>query len=106
MHLHLNIDVFSLLVLIQRTVVPHEKAKSWVELSDIICPPDPGLLLAMRGKAVATVRVACSYNKHILRDGLEWQKGASHVNAQHVQYNVRHSGMLGYLHFHQTFCQQ
>ena len=80
-------------MLIQRTVVPHQEAKSWVELSDIICPPDPGLFLAMRGKAVATVRVACSYNKHIIWDGLEGEKGASHVNAQHVQYNVTHSGM-------------
>ena len=79
-HRHLNIDVFSLLVLIQRTVVPHQEVKSWVELSNIIRPPHPGLFLAMRGKTVATVRVACSYNKHILWDGLEGEKEASHVN--------------------------
>ena len=74
-HLHLNVDVLSLLVLIQRAIVPHEEAKSWVELSDIVRPPDPGLFLTMGGKAVATVRVASSHNKHIIRDGLEGRRG-------------------------------
>ena len=74
-HLHLNIDVLSLLVLIQRAIVPHEEVKGWVELSDIVCAPDPGLFLTMGGKAVATVRVASSHNKHIIRDGLKGRRG-------------------------------
>ena len=74
-HLHLGVDVISLLILIQGPIVPHEKAKCWVELPDIVCPPDPCLFLTVRSKAVATMRVACSYNEHIVWDGLEGKKG-------------------------------
>ena len=52
-----------------------------MELPDIVCPPDPGLLLtvggqAVGGQAVATMRVACSHNEHIMWDGLEGKKDA------------------------------
>ena len=74
-YLHLGIDIVSLLVLIQRAVVPHEMAEGWMELSDIVCSPNPCLFLTVRRQAVATMRVTCSYNEHILWDGLEEKKG-------------------------------
>ena len=73
-HLHLGIDVVSLLVLIQRAIVPHEKVKGWVKLPNIVRPTDPGLIRTVGGKAVATIGVTCSHNKHIVWDGLEEEK--------------------------------
>ena len=56
---------------IQRAIVPHEEAKGWVKLADVVRPADPRLLLSVRGQAVATVRIAGSHNKHIVWNGLE-----------------------------------
>ena len=74
-HLHLGIDVVSLLVLIQGTIVPHQEMESWVELAHIVCSPDPGFLLIVGGKAVATVGVARSHNENIVWNGLEEWEG-------------------------------
>ena len=46
-HFHLGFDIVSLLVLVQGAVVPHQEVKSWVKLSDIIGPSDPGIFWAM-----------------------------------------------------------
>ena len=73
-HFHLGTDVVSLLVLIQGTVVPHQKMECWVELADIVCSPDPGFLQIVGGKAVATVGVARTHNENIVWNGLqEWE---------------------------------
>ena len=100
-HFHLGIDVVSLLALVQGAVVPHQELKSWVKLSDIIGPSNPGVFWAVGGKAVSTVRVARSHNKHIFWDGLERGEENSTCNGMHNGLEKK-----SHLHLHQTFCQQ
>ena len=66
-------------MLIQRAVVPHQEVEGWMELSDVVCSTNP-CLLTVRGQAVATTGVACSYNEHILWDRLHGGEEGTSVN--------------------------
>ena len=72
-----------------------------MELSDVVCSTNP-CLLTVRGQAVATTGVACSYNEHILWDRLHGGEEGTSVNT----YDTRAGDIVGDLHFHQMFYQQ
>jgi len=113
-HLHLGIDIVSLLALIQGAIVPHQEVEGWVELSDVVRPPYPGLFLTVGSKAVAAVRIACSHNEDIVWNGLQDMcmggEGGSflckNIPAPKIQTCNLAGKTVDHLHFHQMFCQQ
>ena len=93
-HPHLCTNVIPLLFFIQGPIVPHQKTEGWMEQPNVIWSSNPSLLLTVGGKAVATLRITCSYNKHIVWDGLEGEEKISQVNTKHTHIRTLHSRSL------------
>ena len=71
-HLHLGVDIVTLLHSVQRTIVPRDQLQGWVEWADIVRSSQPSVLL-MGCQTVATVRIAGCHNKHVFWYGLSIQ---------------------------------
>ncbi len=94
-HLHLGVDVVSLLVLIQRPVVPHQQLECRVKRTHVVRASQPCRLV--RGQAVATVRVAGGNNKHIRRNDLSKEMNTyTHIETNNNTHTHTHTHLSIY----------